>query len=212
MILASLMLSVGIGIQELHAAPDASMQDGVMAEEVPAEAVSSAVAAVADLGNAVVQGRYRVALERMNPDWKNLYAKRVGGMKSLEDALEQVAGEMVRQGITMISCKPQGLPVAYGVAPTRRVVGADERLVWSKWLVLVPTVTQFRILQKRGPGEPPEWIRIESKSYQVAISARDRNEWTFIDGGGLSPSDLRLLFATLPMDIPLPPVEKREIR
>jgi hypothetical protein len=221
MMIIAVLIPYGVSAQSPAVEAGSSPQAEVVAEEVPDETIASAVAAVSDLGNSVVQGRYQVALERMNPDWKSMYAKRAGGMKALEDALGQVAAEMVRQGITMISCKPQGKARGFGVAPgppaqkagNKTAAGsANGRLVYTKWMVLVPTLTKFRILQKRGPGEPPGWIYIDSTGYQVAVSDRSRNDWTFIDGAGLSVSDLRSLFATLPIDMELPPVEKHETR
>jgi hypothetical protein len=60
-------------------------------------------------------------------------------------------------------------------------------------------------------GEPRPLV-IESTGYQVAISDKGENNWTFIDGAGLKPADLRGLFVTLPQDMELPPVGKREVR
>jgi hypothetical protein len=123
-----------------------------------------------------------------------------------------VAAQMVQQGISMISFKPQGQPKVYQVTPGKKVVkegGANvEKLVYTKWLVMVPTVTKFRIMRE---GVPKPLV-IESISYQVAVSDKGKNDWTFIDGAGLKPADLRGLFITLPQDIELPPVEKREVR
>ena len=53
---------------------------------------------------------------------------------------------------------------------------------------------------------------IESIGFQVAVSDKGKNDWTFIDGSGLTVNDLRGLFVTLPQDLELPPLEKRESR
>lgn len=185
-------------------------QSDVIAEPVPPEVVASAVAAVSKLGEEVVLGRYQVAIERMNPQWKERTANRMGGMKALEEQLSGVAAQMVQQGISMISFKPQGQPTTFEVDPGRRVVkengAAVEKLAYTKWLVLVPTATRFRIIR---PGTKP--VVIESTGYQVAVSDKGKDNWTFIDGAGLKISDLRSLFITLPQDMRLPPVGKREI-
>jgi len=196
-----------------EAAPEAlEPESEVMAEPIPPEVVASAVAAVAKLGDEVVLGRYQAAIERMNPIWKERTAARMGGMEALEKQLSGVAAEMVRQGISMISFKPQGQPRAHEVSPGKKVIqenGSEvERLVFTKWLVLVPTITKFRIIREGNPRP----LVIESTSYQVAISDKGRNDWTFIDGAGLRHGDLRALFITLPQDMELPPVSKREIR
>ena len=178
----------------------------------PADVVAAASAAVASLGNEVVLGRYQVAVERMNPLWKERTAERMGGMAELEKQLSGVAREMVQLGISMISFKPQGQPRSFEVGPGKKVdkVGGEEveSLIFTKWLVLIPTATKFRIIR---PGETKPLV-IESIGFQAAISDKGKNDWTFIDGSGLTVSDLRGLFVTLPRDLQLPPLEKHESR
>jgi hypothetical protein len=182
------------------------------ASAAPPDVVASAVAAVARLGDEVVMGRYQVAVERMNPMWKERTAKRLGGMDELERQLAGVAKQMVQQGISMISFKPQGQPRSYEVGPGRKVdvvAGEEvESLIFTKWMVLIPTATTFRVILQ-GEAKPR---LIESIGFQVAISEKGKNDWSFIDGSGLTVNDLRGLFATLPQDLQLPPLEKRETR
>jgi len=186
----------------------------VMDLKPPASVVDSAVKAVAELGQAVVMGKYQFALERMNPKEKERLAKQVGGLDTLEKQLAAVPAEMVRQGVKMISCKPQGQPQAFGIEPKPTPVLVNgrqvSRLVCSQWLVLVPTITRFEVLQ-RTEGEPPKWLKIESKSFQVAVTDRDKEDWTFIDGAGLTVGRLRNLYVTLPFDIQFPEVHKRQV-
>jgi hypothetical protein len=177
----------------------------VIADVVPPEVVQSATKAVATLGNEVVLGRYQTALERMNPLWKERISQRMGGMQALEEQLAKIPAEMVRQGITMLSSRPEGAPMVHQVGPQKSKSG---NLVYTKWLVLVPTITKFRLIREGNPKP----LVIESLGYQVAISPKDQLDWTFIDGAGLKASDLRGLFITLPRDIELPPVSKREAR
>ena len=211
--LATAIIACATGLRAQDAA--AGNEAEVISEEVPQAVVDSAVEAVRKLGEQVVLGRYQTAIERMNPLWKERTAARLGGMEVLERKLEQVTAEMVRQGITMISFKPQGKPITYQVAPVKHTVrtgGVEaERLVFSKWLILVPTETRFRILQK-VPGQAPKTHIIENTGFQVAIADKDKLDWTFIDGAGLGPADLRGLFITLPQDMEMPPVNKREVR
>jgi hypothetical protein len=119
---------------------------------------------------------------------------------------------MVQQGISMISFKPTGQPRSFEVSPGRKVQkinGVDvEQLVFNRWLVLVPTETKFRIMRE---GEPKPLV-IDSTGFQVAISDKAKNDWTFIDGSGLTVNDLRSLYATLPQDLTLPPLSKKESR
>ena len=182
------------------------------ASAAPSEVVASAVAAVSKLGDEVVMGRYQVAVERMNPLWKERTANRMGGMKELEKQLAGVSRQMLQQGVSMISFKPQGQPRSYEVGPGKRVdrVNSEEveSLVFTKWLVLIPTETKFRIIR---PGDPKPLV-IDSTGFQVAISEKGKNDWTFIDGAGLTVNDLRSLFGTLPNDLQLPVLQKRESR
>lgn len=209
----ALHLAGGLAPAQEAAAPETPLAEAeVMTDPVRPEVVAAAVDAVAKLGDEVVLGRYKVAVDRMNPLWKERAAQRMGGMDSLEKQLEGVAAQMVQQGISMISFKPQGQPRTYQVSPGKKLVkenGVDtEKLVYTKWMVLVPTVTTFRILREGNPKP----LVIESTGYQVAICDKGKNDWTFIDGAGLTTNDLRSLFITLPQDMELPPVGKREVR
>lgn len=190
----------------------ASEASDVMSEPVPPEVVASAAAAVAKLGDEVVLGHYQVAVDRMYPVWKKREAERMGGMDVLEKKLAGVGPAMVQMGISLISFKTQGQPRPYEVVPGTKVVkenGANvEKLVFTKWMVLVPTIRKIRI-QREGVLKAAV---IESTGFQVAISDKGKNDWTFIDGAGLKPSDLRGLFVTLPQNLELPPVEEHEAR
>jgi hypothetical protein len=182
------------------------------ASAAPADVVASAVSAVGRLGDEVVLGRYQVAVERMNPMWKERTAKRLGGMKELEKQLSGVARQMVQQGVSMISFKPQGKPSSFEVGPGKKVekVGGEEieSLIFTQWMVLIPTVTTFRIIRE---GDPKPKI-IESIGFQIAVSDKTKNDWSFIDGSGLTVNDLRMLYPTLPQDLEFPPLSKREVR
>lgn len=193
-------------------APTPALGDSPKNLTAPPEVVNSAVAAVSNLGDEVVLGRYAVAIERMNPTWKERTAKRVGGMAELEKQLSGISKQMVQQGISMISFKPQGQTTSHQVGPGKKseVVNGEtvETLIFNKWLVIIPTVTKFRII-RQGETKP---IVIESVGFQVAISDKEKLDWTFIDGSGLTVNDLRTLFVTLPQDLQFPALEKRESR
>jgi hypothetical protein len=212
-LLATLAMVCGIACAQEQTPPVAAESEAeVMAEPIPPQAIAGAVEAVTQLGEEVVQGRYHVAIERMNPVWKERTAARIGGMEKLEKQLAGVAAQMVQQGVSMISFKPQGEPLAYEVGPAKKLVRENgkevERMAFTKWMILVPTVTRYRIMQQGNPRP----LVIESTGFQVAISDKDKNDWTFIDGSGLKPGDLRSLFITLPQNMELPRIGRREIR
>ncbi len=174
--------------------------------------VASAVKAVGALGQQVVLGRYKVAMERMFPQWKRRAAKRIGGMEKLEKQLESVAAQMLQQGISITDFVSQGQPRAFEVIPGKKVAVVNgkqvEQLIYKKWLVLVPTLTKFRVFL---PNDPKP-VTIESTSFQIAISDKGKNDWTFIDGSSATVNELRSLFINLPKDLELPPLEKRQVR
>jgi len=174
----------------------------------PADVVASAVAAVRDLGEQVVLGRYQVAIERMNPMWKDRAAHRAGGMVALEEQLQGVAREMVRLGVSVISSDPQGQPKAFEVWPGKNDGENDEDVAYTKWLIFVPTVTTYRVMVE---GEPRPVV-IESTGFQVAVSDKISLDWTFIDGSSVTANELRSLFINLPADVEFPPIERREVR
>ena len=181
-------------------------------EKASPEVVASAVSAVGELGKQVVLGRYQVAMERMFPQWKDRAAKRAGGMEKLEAQLNSVAEEMLKRGISITDFVPQGQPRSFEVIPGKKVTTVNgqqvEQLIYTKWLVLVPTLTKFRVFLANDPKP----ITIESTGFQIAISDKGKNDWTFIDGSAASVNDLRSLFINLPQDLELPPLEKRQIK
>ena len=212
-LIMAMALSCGVAVAEQAAANKSAVAEGeVSAEQVPPAVVAAAVAAVAKLGDEVVLGHYQVAVERMYPVWKERAAKRMGGMDVLEKQLASVAAKMVQQGISIISFKPQGQPRSYEVVPGKKMVKENgvnvEKLVFTKWLVMVPTVRKIRIIREGNPKP----VVVESTGFQVAVCDKGKNDWTFMDGADLNLNDLRGLFVTLPQNMELPPVAQRESR
>ncbi len=176
----------------------------------PADIAASAVSAVEELGKQVALGNHKVAIEKMYPKWKERMARRVGGMEALEKQLEGIGEMMAKQGVSLSSFRPTGMPVCYEVWPGKKISIEDgkevEQLVYEKWLLLIPTETEYRITQ---PGTPPTFYKITSKGFQVAISDKGKNDWTFIDGSSITVADLRSLFITLPENMELLPIERK---
>ena len=212
-LIMAMALSCGVVVAEQAAANKSALAEGeVSAEQVPPAVVAAAVAAVAKLGDEVVLGHYQMAVERMYPVWKERAAKRMGGMEVLEKQLASVAAKMVQQGISIISFKPQGQPRSYEVVPGKKMVKENgvnvEKLVFTKWLVMVPTVRKIRIIREGNPKP----VVVESTGFQVAVCDKGKNDWTFMDGADLNLNDLRGLFITLPQNMELPPVAQHESR
>jgi hypothetical protein len=175
----------------------------------PLEVVNSAISSVNELGRQVVLGKLKTSLERMYPQWKDRLSRRMGGDAALEKQFDDALAEMMKQGTSMVSFKTYGFPRVYEVFPGKKLEIVDgkevEILTNTKWMLLIPTEVRYRVMQKQ------EVIIIESKGYQVAIADKDKLNWTFIDGAGLTVQDLRSLFISLPMDMELPQIQRRTV-
>ncbi len=175
----------------------------------PLEVVNSAITAVNDLGKQVVLGKYKVAMDRMYPQWKERLSSRAGGEAVLAKQFENMTAEMTKQGTSMVSFKSYGFPKVYEVYPGKKVETVDgkqvETLINTKWLLLIPTETRYRLMKDR------EQLVIESKGFQVAVADKDKLVWSFIDGSGLTVQDLRSMFISLPKDMELPEIKRRSV-
>ncbi len=165
------------------------------------------------LGLDVTRGNYQAAIDRMNPQWKERLAKQTpGGAEALQKQIEGATKRMAQEGVSIISSVPQGTLRSFEVGPGKRVekVAGEpdvEVLIFTKWLVLVPTVTKYRLILK----EDNKPVFIEKTGFQVAVSDKGKNNWTFIDGSGLTTNALRRLYVTLPVDLELPPISERQV-
>lgn len=183
---------------------------------VPPEVEQSAASAVNELGQQVVLGNHKVAIDRMYPGWKDRLAAQVpGGMKALEKTMAGVGQQMAAQGISIIAFRVEGKPTAFEVESGKEEVVENgqkvEKMIFKKWMLLVPTVTEIRIMPPAKPGEPAPkssvWV---NRSFQVAISDKGKNDWTFIDGSKLRVSELRRLFFNLPENLAFPEIKAEE--
>lgn len=186
------------------------LMSGLVAQTTaPLEVVNSAIAAVNDLGRQVVLGKMKTSLDRMYPQWKDRMSRKLGGEPALEKQFDEAVAEMVRQGTSMISFRTHGFPKVYEVFPGKKVEMVDgkqvETLINTKWLLLIPTEVRYRVMQKQ------EAMVIESKGFQVAIADKEKLQWTFIDGSGLTVQDMRSLFISLPADMELPAIQRRAV-
>lgn len=183
------------------------------ASVAPPEVEASAWSAVEKLGLEVTRGNYQAAIDRMNPQWKERLAKQTpGGAEAIQKQIEGATKRMAQEGVSIISSVPQGTLRSFEVGPGKRlekVAGEPdvEVLIFTKWLVLVPTVTKYRLILK----EDNKPVFIEKTGFQVAVSDKEKNNWTFIDGSGLTTNALRRLYVTLPADLELPPISERQV-
>lgn len=180
--------------------------------EVPPSILRSARDAAQELGNQVRAGNVEASILQMYPKWKNRMAKRSGGIAALEEKLKNASEQMQKAGIHIENFLTEPPVIAYEVAPAKilKVEGSEEHISGSKqkWLVFVPTKMTLSV------PDPNTGVkhRIETTTFQVAISQKDFLKWSFIDGSSLTVADLRSLFSTLPLNIELPKRARRELK
>lgn len=148
-----------------------------------------------------LKGDFVGVVEKTNPDYLKVLSR------SLKKPVPQVKADRVaslkklgQQGITldaMITRPPKSaFEVDYGfetrVVNGKRVKVADYR----SWLVFVPTVTDISILDRKE--QPPKMKRYRKWGFEAAISKKNDEEWTFVNGDGLNALELRKLFKFLP--------------
>jgi hypothetical protein len=212
--IAVLGLAWGSASAQQPSKPGIPAPAGAPASVAPPEVEASAWAAVEKLGLDVTRGNYQAAIERMNPQWKERLAKQTpGGAEALQKQIEGATKRMAQEGVSIISSVPHGTLRSFEVGPGKRVekVAGEpdvEVLIFTKWLVLVPTVTKYRLILK----EDNKPVFIEKTGFQVAVSDKGKTTWTFIDGSGLTTNALRWLYLTLPVDLDLPPISERQVR
>ncbi|MBN8458442.1 MAG: hypothetical protein J0M04_11460 [Verrucomicrobia bacterium] len=208
-------LLAAAGFASAQGAGDAPLAPNAQAQaaNAPPQVVASAVAAVEKLGMDVTKGDFKIAIDRMNPEWMARLAKQTpGGREAIQKQIEGAAKRLAQEGVSIVSSVPMGQPRTFEVSPGKRlekVNGQDvEVLVFTKWMVLVPTLTKYRMLLK---GDPKP-VFIEKIGFQVAVADNGKDNWTFIDGSNLTVSALRRVYPTLPKDMRLPPIEERQAK
>jgi len=163
---------------------------------------SSAQKAVQEMVNEVMKGNVKLAFANMYPRWKKKAAKRHGGMLKLEKEMAVVVGMMRKNGVSILSYKA-GMPKSgfevWPEAEKKLVNGvrrATGRTAYRDWVVFVPTVARYRVVD---PTTKKTRV-IERRSFQVAVMTKGEGKWTFIDGSNMELKDLRNLFPSLPRD------------
>jgi len=143
---------------------------------------------------------------------ERLAAQTPGGREAIQKQIEGASKRLAQEGVSIVSSVPQGTPRSFEVSPGKRVEKVNDQevevLIFTKWLVLVPTLTKYRLMLK---GDPKP-VFIEKVGFQVAVSDKAKSDWTFIDGSNLTVSALRRLYSTLPKDLELPRIEERQAR
>ncbi len=168
----------------------------VEAGKIPQLVLDKAELATRAMGQQVLEGNFRVALDRMYPRWKKRAAKKLaGGEGELARRLAEIPKEMTRQGISMLKYEVQKPTSAHEVVLLR---GEDRQgkavQMYLEWLVFVPTRAEYRIIDPKTRLAR----KIETLGFQIALNKKGTPDWYFIDGRNCTITDLRSFFPGLP--------------
>lgn len=179
---------------------------------VPLAVKRSAQAALQKVMDKTVRGDNQAAIDAMNLAYLKIISRANGGVAKHKAKLLNAMNMMGKNGVTFLAGITQvpdsALECDYGLeGPEGAKVG-----VYRKWMVFVPVVKDISILDKEQ--EPPVLRTLRITEFEVAISPKGREDWTFINGSGMNALELRKLFPFLPKDdkeYNFPPTKKREL-
>ncbi|YCM44096.1 hypothetical protein V2O64_22570 [Verrucomicrobiaceae bacterium 227] len=168
---------------------------------VPMDVQLRAKAAVQAQVEKTLQGDFKGVVEKMNPDHLKILAREmkvpVANVKARKVAQLQAIGQ---QGVVleaMITLPPAGaFEVDYGFED-RIVDGKPVKVAgYRSWMVFIPTVMDISAMDRAA--QPPRMRTIRKWSFEVAISRKKEEEWTFVNGDVVNALELRKLFKFLP--------------
>lgn len=166
-----------------------------------------AVQAVVDK---TIRGDFKAALDSMNPDFVRVLSRPYGGPKKYKAGLLKQMEDMGKNGITFEAAITQPADIAFEVdygfenqiVDGNVVMGKDGKPVqiarYRSWMVFVPTVKDFQYLDKSV--QPARLRKFRKWDFEVAISPKRNENWTFINGSSVNALQLRKLFPYLPKE------------
>lgn len=192
---------------------------------VPMEVKRRAQAAVQALMDKTVRGDFKAALDAMNPDFVKVVSRPYGGPAKYKAGLLKMLNDMGKNGMTFQAAITQAADSAFEVdygfenqlVNGKPVIGKDGKPVqvarYRSWMVFVPTVKDFQFLDKEI--QPAKLRKFRSWDFEVAISPKKNENWTFVNGTSINALQLRKLFPFLPKEdkeykFPLRKTEERK--
>ena len=168
---------------------------------VPMEVQNRAKDAVQDQVAKTLKGDFKGVVDKMNPDHLKILAREakvpVNVLKAQK--LRQLQG-VAQQGVTieaMITLPPSGaFEVDFGLVGQVVNGEAVNGAAYRQWMVFIPTVMDVSAMDLAA--EPPRMRTVRKWSFEVAISPKDKDDWTFVNGDGVNALELRKLFKFLP--------------
>ena len=169
---------------------------------VPMDVKERAQAAVQVVMDKTVRGDFKAALDSMNPDFVKVTSRAVGGPAKYKAGLLKMMQEMGQNGITFQAAITQAVDIAFEVdyGLENKVVNGKQVQVagYRSWMVFVPTVKDFQVLDKEA--QPAQLRKFRKWGFEVAISPKKDEKWTFINGDNINALQLRQLFPFLPKE------------
>ena len=166
---------------------------------VPLDVKRSAQAALQKVMDKTVRGDNQAAIDSMNPEYLEIISRANGGVVKHKAKLLNALNMMGKNGVTIQAGIAQvadsAMECDYGLVEGPEGVKMG---VYRKWMVFVPTVKDISILDNEQ--QPPVLRTFRKWDFEVAISPKGREDWTFINGGGINSLELRKLFPFLPKE------------
>ena len=189
---------------------------------VPLQVMARARAAASKLMDKTVKGDFQEVVNQMNPAFVEAIARPFGGPEKFKAGMLKMLKQMGGNGIAIqagITKEPKtAMEVDWGAQdvwvngkPVLDANGKPKReFAYRKWMVYVPTA--MNVLIKNEDGQLEKW---QMTSFQIAISPKRNENWTFIDGATVKPIQLRKVFPFLPQDaakLKFPEVGRKKIQ
>lgn len=182
---------------------------------VPLEVKASAQEAVKKVVEATMRGDFQTVLDSMNPEFVKIISRPYGGPARFKAGMLHQMKDMGKNGLIIdgIIALPAdtAFEVDYGIVD-RMVDGQLTKVgEYRKWMVFVPTVKDFQFLDPTT--NPPTLKRFRKRDFEIAISPKEVENWTFINGSSTNALQLRKLFPFLPKEdakLNFPPIKNEE--
>ena len=177
---------------------------------VPMEVKERAQAAVQKVVNETIRGDFKSALDSMNPEFLEVISRPYGGPAKLKAKYIKQMKAMGKNGVTFEAAitrrADSAFEVDYGfenvLVDGKPVMGEDGKSKqvarYRKWMVFVPTVKDFQFLDRST--NPAKLRRLRKWDFEIAISPKDQENWTFVNGNGMNALQLRKVFKFLPKE------------
>jgi hypothetical protein len=170
---------------------------------VPMEVQLRAKDAVQAQVDLTLKGDFKAVVDRMNPDHLKILSREAKVPVDVVKAnkLGQLQA-VAQQGVTieaMITLPPAGaFEVDFGLVNQIVDGQAVNAGAYRSWMVFIPTVMDFSAMDH--DAQPPRMRTFRKWSFEIAISKKDGEDWTFLSGDGVNALELRKLFKFLPQE------------